>query len=180
MKLFNAALQAASITGNVENFNSTINQPLMGAKCFEDRLTSYYYQVRLLACTGNEEKAFQQCLIVLGQCGEVFSPEVTPQLIYRDIIKTKALLNGYSREDFLNLPRVDKNSTEYWQIKMWKMAMILSFHLNTQFAPLIGCRIIQLSSEYGWSPDSAFGLYAFAHALICVLEDVEEGYFWYV
>lgn len=94
--------------------------------------------------------------------------------------KTKALLNGYSREDFLNLPRADKNSTEYWQIKMWKMAMILSFHLNTQFAPLIGCRIIQLSSESGWSPDSAFGLYAFAHALICVLEDVEEGHFWYV
>ena len=178
MKLFNAAVQAATITGNARNYKSTINQPLMGARCFEDRLPAHYYQVRFLGSSGNEEKAFQQCLMVLGQCGENIPHEATPQLIYREVIKTKALLDKYSNEDFRSLPTLDKHSTKYWQIKMWKLAMLLSFHLNTMFAPLIGARIITISSESGWCDDSAFGLFSHAHSLICVLEDVEDGYYW--
>lgn len=178
MKLFNAAIQAASITCNAKNYNSIISQPLMGARCFEDRLPAHYYQVRFLASSGNEEKAFQQCLVVLGQFGEIIPHEVTPQLIYREVVKTKALLDRFSNEDFLSLPILDKQSTKFWQIKMWKLAMILSFHLNTMFAPLIGARILQISSESGWCADSAFGLFSHGHSLICVLEDFEEGYYW--
>lgn len=178
MKLFNSALQAASVTGNAFNFNATINKPLMGAKCPEDRLPAHYSQVRFLAVSGNEKEAFEYCLRVLGEFGQVIPHEPTPKLIYMEVVKTKALLNNYSRDDFLRLPRLDKFSTKYWQIKMWKMAMILSFHLNLNVAPLIGAKIIQLSAESGWCEHSAIGLYSFGHALITMMQNIEEGYIW--
>lgn len=71
MKLFNSALQAASITGNALNFNATINAPLMGAKCNEDRLPAHYSQVRFLGASGHEKEAFEYCFRVLGECGQI-------------------------------------------------------------------------------------------------------------
>lgn len=106
-------------------------------------------------------------------------PELTPKLIHIEVTTTKALLDGYKREDFLILPRLDKRSKKFWHIKMWKMAMLLSFHLNTSFAPMIAAKIIQLSAECGWCADySAFGLYSFGHSLISITQNIEDGYFW--
>lgn len=69
-------------------------------------------------------------------------------------------------------------STGKSRFKMWKMAMILSFHLNLNVVPLIGAKIIQLSAESGWCDDSTIGLYLFGHALITMMQNVEEGYIW--
>ena len=180
MNLFNSALQASSVTGNAHNFNSLINMPLMAAKCFEDRLPSYYHQVRFLALSGCEGQAFEQCLAVLGQFGEALPTTITPELIYKEIVKTKVLLSNYSMDDLVSFPKLEKRSIKYWQIKMWKLAMFLSLHLNNMCMPLIGAKIVQISIACGWCQDSAYGLFSHGQSLISVMKNIEEGYYWYV
>ena len=47
-----------------------------------------------------------------------------------------------------------------------------------QMLPLIACRMVQRSSEYGYCSESAFGIWGYGRAQISVFEDVDEGYRW--
>lgn len=179
MKIFNLSAEMLIITGNSVLFQSTIEQSLIYARTFEDRLPSSHNLIRFLVSLGRLEEALSHCFKLIREFGEPdFPSEVTPEIINEEIAKTElALANFPKSAEILGLPPLT-DSMKVWLMKIMNSAMLLLFATKAELASLLGCRMVQRSAEYGWSCDSAFGLYAFGHTLISIKKNVDDGYFW--
>lgn len=177
MRLFNAAVEALLVTGNVAMFKSTINIPITHARNLEDRLSATCTWVRFLASTSSIDEATAKCFSVLHDIGEDFPTEVTPQTIYMELMKTQEVMNIYSREDFSNLPKLT-DPMKLWAMQFMQLACRVAFFRNIEFILLMGCRIVQISAAHGWCSISAFGLSTFGHGLMSVMNEIDEGHGW--
>jgi predicted ATPase len=177
MKLFNAAVEGLLVTGNTSLFRCTIDTPITFAENLEDRLPSSYTFVRFLASTGEIDEAMTKCFSILREIGEDFPTEVTPQIIYAELVKTKEVLSKYSQDNFSCLPKLEAPMKK-WSMEFMQITCRVAFCRKTDFIPLIACRIVQLSDAHGWAPTSAFGLSSFGHGLISVLNEIDAGHEW--
>jgi hypothetical protein len=165
------------ITGNISVFQSVIDQPLAHAKNLEDRLPASHNFVRFLCVTGRFEDALRTCFGLLSEFGEDFPSEVTPGIIHAEIIKTRAVLADFPKNNLLALKRLT-DPMRLWMMKIMASTVLILMSIKPESGPLIGCRIAQRSAEQGWCSDSAFGLYSFGHCLLSMMNDVEGGYSW--
>jgi predicted ATPase len=177
MKIFNLASEMLIVTGQSSLFNSTVEQPITRARNFADRMPAYHNLVRFLVSLGRFEDSLETCFSVLREFGEEFPTEVTDEIIQEELVKTEAALANFPRLGTLALPPLT-DPMKQWLLKTMSSTMLMLFSTKTEFAPLIGCRMVQKSVEYnGWCSDSAFGLYCFGQALLRS-HKVDDGCFW--
>lgn len=108
-----------------------IEQPLMHARSFEDKLNIYNNLVRALAgktchislqqpilfisclilvshysitASSKLEEGIEKCLSILAQLGEVYPTTITPDVFMSEDALVKQLLHGKSRQELLSLP----------------------------------------------------------------------------
>ena len=167
------------VTGNIENFHSIIEQPLARAKRIEDRLPSSHNFIRFLCLAGSLEGAVQTCFSILSEFGEDFPTitEVDSEMIRSEVIKTRELLENFSKDHLAELPQLT-DPTRLWIMKTMAAAMLILLSAKPKFGPIIGCRMIQSSLAHGWCSDSAFGLYSFGQGVLNVTKNVDEAWSW--
>ena len=177
MELFHAAAEALLVTGNTEMFKTTIEKLNAYARNLEDKLPSSLTHVRYLLMAGKTHSATSKCFSILQEIGEEFPSELTPQTVYLELVETKDVLSKYSKDDFLNLPTLDV-PIKSWAIEFMQIACRVLFCQKAEYIPLMACRIVKISAAHGWSPSSAYGLITFGHALISVMNAIDEGHYW--
>ena len=165
------------VTGNIEDFHSIIEQPLVHARRIEDRLPSSYNLIRCLCVSSRLEEAVQTCFSVLNEFGEDVPAEIDSEMIQSEMVKTRVLLKDFPREHLEDLPRLT-DPARLWIMKTMTAAMMTLSLTKPEFGPFIGCRMIQSSIAYGWCSDSALGLYSFGQGILSGTKDVDEACSW--
>jgi len=164
------------VAGDPETLKHVIDKQLTHASCLDDKLQCYDCLVRYLFSSSNAQEAVEQTMAILSELGESF-PEVTPELIYRELMSTKALLNNMTKDDIEKSPKLT-NERELWKMKfMWWLLKFL-FSTRPIAMPLVACRMITISTEHGYCSDSAMGLAVFSLSQWNVSQDIEEAYKW--
>ena len=166
------------VTGNLNRFESVIEQPLTHAKNMEDRLPAYHISIRYFFSSGNFVEGISTCCSILRDLGEDVPVDVDPDLVRAEAVKTQSLLAPIRNNNELeNLPRLT-NPIKVWMIKFMTHLLFMYIPIKEELAMYVGCLMAQRSIEYGWCPESSLGLYAFGRALIRFMKNVEEGCFW--
>jgi predicted ATPase len=157
--------------------NEYIEELLEKAQCLEHKLKAYYVMVKNLTSSGELAQALKKTFDVLLELGETFPAEVTPEIIQKELSNTKSLLINLTQESILSSPRLT-DEKKLWAIKFMNNLSGPLAVTNYQLGPLIACRMVHLSSQYGYCTESAFGFLGYGQAQISVFEDVDEGYRW--
>ncbi len=157
--------------------NGYIAELLENALCLEHKLKAYYVMVKILTSSGELKQALKKTFDVLIELGETFPTEVTPEIIQEELSNTKSLLNNLTQESILSSPKL-MDEKKLWAIKFMNNLSGPLAVTNYQMGPLIACRMVQISSQYGYCSESAFGFLGYGQAQISVFEDVDEGYRW--
>ena len=175
--LHEAACLACYVNALPTKTNEYIAVLLENAVCLEHKLKAYYVMVKTLTSSGDNKEALKKTFEVLAELGETFPSEYTPEVIQNELSTTKRLLNNLTLESILDSPKLT-DEKKLWAIKFMNNFSGPLFISKYQMAPLIACRMVQLSSQYGYCSESSFGLYGYGQAQISVFEDVDEGYRW--
>jgi len=176
MILHQAASEALFVAGDFEHLKNIIDEQLTHANCLDDKLQAYSIEVRFLFASSNAKEAMEKTLFVLAELGETF-PEATPALIYRELMSTKALLNNLTKQDILTAPRLTAKR-KLWTMRFMDRCLKYLFSTKPNVVPLVACRIIRISSEYGYSCDSTMGFAAYSIAQLNILQDIDEACKW--
>ena len=175
--LHEAACLACYVNALPVKANEYISELLDSAQCLEHKLKAYYVMVKILISSGDLKQALKKGFDVLGELGETFPAEITTEMIQEELSRTKTLLNDLTKDNILSSAKlVDEK-------KLWAMKFMNSLSgpvsvTKYQMLPLIACRMVLLSSQYGYCSESAFGFLGYGQAQISVFEDVDEGYRW--
>jgi hypothetical protein len=123
------------------------------------------------------EEALEKNFSILGEFGELFpaQADVNPDLIYEELMSTKAILNNFTQEEILE-SEVLVDPRKKWLMKFMNIMLSILFSTKPEYIPLVGCRMARQSCEIGWCIDSVFGLGVYGHSSISILHDVDEGY----
>eukprot|EP00986_Skeletonema_menzelii_P003044 scaffold893_cov154-Skeletonema_menzelii.AAC.17 len=176
--LHEAACLACYVNALPTKANEYISELLENAHCLEHKLKAYYVMVKNLTSSGENKQALKKTFDVLIELGETFPTEYTPEIVQKELSKTKGILNNLTKESILTSPKLT-DEKKLWAIKfMDNLSGPLTISTNYQMGPLIACRMVQLSSQYGYCSESAFGFLGYGLAQISVFEDVDEGYRW--
>eukprot|EP01082_Thalassiosira_pseudonana_P010602 g9555.t1 g9555 contig37:239603-242777(+) len=176
LRLHESACLACFASAQSNKMMSYVDELLNHATCLEDRFCAYQVMVQSLGALGNIEMAIDKAFSVLEELGETL-PDATPTAISSELTTTKKLLESYTKEDILALPR----TPVMLKCKVMKMINAISsflFVASPRHLPLLSCRMVKLSLKHGLCPDSAIGFALFAHSLGSVLRDIERGYHW--
>ncbi len=175
--LHEAACLACYVNALPTKANEYISELLENAQCLEHKLKAYYVMVKNLTSSGETKQALKKTFEVLIELGETFPTEITPEIVQQELSNTKSLLNNLTEKSILSSPKLT-DEKKLWAIKfMSNLSGPLSIS-KYQMGPLIACRMVQCSSQYGYCCESAFGLLGYGQAQISVFGDVDEGYRW--
>lgn len=179
MILHQAASEALFVAADFDVMKKIIDEQLCHANCLEDKLPAYYSLLRLLHASSNVKEAVKKSLSILGELGETFtSPsEVTPELVYEEIVSTQAQINHLTMEDILTAPRL-ADERRIWTFRFMNCLLTYLYHTRPVAMPLVACRVVTLSSLHGYCPDSAMGFASYSFAIQNVLHDIDLAYRW--
>ncbi|KAL7539299.1 hypothetical protein ACHAXR_009167 [Thalassiosira sp. AJA248-18] len=176
MILHQAASEALFVAGDFELLKKVIDETVYHANCLDDKLQAYYCLVRFLHTSSNTQEAMEKTLSILSELGESL-PEATPDLIYRRLESTKAILNNLTKQDILKGPRLSDKRI-LWTLRFMNLLSRYLFSTNPIKFPLLACRMIDISLEHGYCCDSVMGFAAFSLSQLNILQDIDEAYKW--
>lgn len=187
--LHEAACLACYINALPAKANEYISELLDNGQCLEHKLMAYNVMVKNLVSSGDNKQAVQKSLDILTELGETFRcsagtcggacfpADFSREVIQQELSNTKALLNNVTKDSILSSPKLT-DEKKIWAMRfMNNMSGVLTIQ-KPQMLPLIACRMVQRSSEYGYRSESVFGIWGYGRAQISVFEDVDEGYRW--
>ena len=179
LMLHQAASEPLFVAVSFSQLKDVIDVQLSNARCLDDKLYAYYYHVRYLHALSNVKEAMETALSILEELGEKFpSPsDITPELVYKELMLTKAQLNGLTKEDIRKAPRLT-NERALWAMRF--MNHLLKYLFSTQpiAIPLVACRMISISIEKGFCSESAMGFSTYGFGALNILRDADESYRW--
>ena len=175
--LHQAASEALFASGKYDTLEHVINDQLKWASS-DDKLEAQFAQIRFLYASGNAKEASSTTFSVLADLGEDFPEEATPELIYKELLEVKGVLQELTNEDIRESPRLKDNSY-LWRLRFMDRCLKDLFSTRPDLVPLVSCRIIRISLEHGYCVEAIFGFAAYSTAQINVFQDIEEGYKWY-
>ena len=130
-----------------------------------------------MAGLGKFEQAIDKAFNILGELGETFPSDVTPELIFAELKSTRTLLNNYSKDEIAAAPKMT-DMNKIWCLKFMNIITTYLFAARPSYLPLVSCRMVQLLIKHGFCSDSVAGLLLYSHTVISILQDIEEGYTW--
>eukprot|EP00970_Alexandrium_tamarense_P019478 scaffold14104_cov200-Alexandrium_tamarense.AAC.3 len=196
LRLYESACLASYVMAQPEKTSEFLKEINDNAKCLEDKLSSCVVEVKSLASLGKVEESVERTFTLLSELGEIFPSDVTPAMICEELKSTKTILNGYSKEDILDAPKLtDKRKA--MAMKLLSVVSTFLFTTKPLYSPLISCRIVNISVTYGeyhhvasclltvissnstalsyirigFCSESALGLCGYAYSLVSVLQE---------
>mmetsp|Transcript_21568 Transcript_21568/g.33371 ORF Transcript_21568/g.33371 Transcript_21568/m.33371 type:complete len:271 (+) Transcript_21568:747-1559(+) len=155
----------------------SLDEVFNNANRFEDTLRAAHVKLAYLRMTGNcLAEAFAYGFQVVEQLGETFPAAPDNGIIVQEMLGTKQLVTGSLNESKLkSLPEMT-DSTKKEAMAFLEQMLICSYQSQSIYFPLIACRMVRISVQFGWTKTSCVGLASLALSLVTVFSDFSEGY----
>ncbi|KAL7453012.1 hypothetical protein ACHAWC_004717 [Mediolabrus comicus] len=142
---------------------------------FEDKIKAYYIMAQNLASLNRVKEAMSTVFFVLSELDEDVPDSVSAADVQRTMLLTKQMLDGYSKEDIVSLPRL-KDEKKQWAVKLMSFITPYAFMASPRHLPILANRIINILLTQGSCKEAAFGLSNYSLCAISILHDIEAGY----
>eukprot|EP00569_Conticribra_weissflogii_P000722 CAMPEP_0171357828 /NCGR_PEP_ID=MMETSP0878-20121228/46434_1 /TAXON_ID=67004 /ORGANISM="Thalassiosira weissflogii, Strain CCMP1336" /LENGTH=1324 /DNA_ID=CAMNT_0011863881 /DNA_START=50 /DNA_END=4024 /DNA_ORIENTATION=+ len=177
LKLYESACQACYLNGFVNRVVFYAEEIDKHTTDFMRRVKAVWILIQTLGSSGKPEMAIEKAFSALRELGEEFPEGVTEADIFSTLSSTKALLSTYTIEMILNAPKL-RDERKQWAIKIMDNISPFLFQINPVYLPIFGCRTVHISLSHGFCRDSWFGFLSYAHSVVSILADIDEGYRW--
>jgi predicted ATPase len=145
LALFNAAAEVEYCNANHDRTDYLVEQVLLHARCFKDKLRSYTTQIYSVGCRSEFAKAIGIGLKVLKELGCAFPSKVNTFHIVASLIKTKRMLKkNKSDQDILDLPRM-VDGDHLAVARLLNLLFNYANHASPKLSALICFRNVQLT-----------------------------------
>jgi predicted ATPase/signal transduction histidine kinase/FixJ family two-component response regulator/tRNA A-37 threonylcarbamoyl transferase component Bud32 len=175
LALHTEAAESAYLSGDFEAIQKVAGIVQHRAKTLLDKVKVYEVQIQAHVLQNKLLEAVSTAVQTLKLLGVDFSEQPTPSDIEQAVSKTAAIANTLQIEELINLPRMSDLH------KLAAMTLMSSIFASTyiaapQLLPLILCKQVELSIEYGNASSSPFA-YANYGLLLCgVVGDIDSGH----
>ena len=136
----------------------SLDEVFNNANGFEDTLRAAKVKLASLRMTGNRlTDAFAYGFQILEQLGETFPATPENGIIAQELLATKQLVTGSLNESKLrNLPEMT-DFTKKEAMMLLEEMLICSYQSQSIYFPLIACRMVQITLQYGLAKTSCLG-----------------------
>lgn len=173
--LHEAGALACFVNVDTKNLQLSLGEIFENAARFEDKIKAYYILAQNLASLNRANESMATVRFVLNELGEDIPEEVSPDDVEAAMMSTQQLLDGYSKEDIVGVPRL-KDEKKQWAVKLMEFSLACAFMLSPRLLPILANRIINILVKDGACKESAFGFSAHSLCLIIIRRDIEAGY----
>lgn len=175
LELFNQCILVEWASGHIEQMTRSLDEVFNNAKGFEDTLRAAMVKLASLRMTGNRlSDAFTYGFQILEQLGEIFPATPDNGVIVQELLATKQLLIGPLNESKLRNLTEMTDSKKKEAMAFLEEMLICSYQSQSIYYPLIACRMVQITLQYGLAKTSCVGkiLYvlSFLLSFICVFD----------
>ncbi len=175
LSLHTEAAEAAFLSGDIEEMQKLAEMVQNCAKTLLDSINIYEVQIQAYMVQNKLLEALNTGLQVLKRLGIEFPNSPSPSDIGQALGKTAAILSGTRTEDLLDLPEmIDPHQLA--AIRILSKIFSPCYSAMPSLVPLIVCKQVDLSVQYGYAAVSPFA-YAVYSLLLCgAVGDIERGY----
>jgi len=175
LAIHSEAAKVAYLSGDFAQMDHFVSVVLQQAKTLLDKVKVYEVKSEAYHTQGKELEAIQVVLPILKELGCTFHE--LPQIldIQAELARTQSTLAGKQIEDLIELPEM----TEPEKLAVMKIINSIFSSLFTtapKLLPLMICKQVNLSVQYGNSSLSAFAYVNYGIILCGLVEDFEKGY----
>ncbi|MDZ8135222.1 MAG: AAA family ATPase [Nostoc sp. DedQUE04] len=172
LALHDLAAEVACLSGDFRQMEQIVDEVVQNARQLLDKVK--VYEVRILAevAQSQQPKAIKTALSILELFGVLF-PQPTDADITESLQQTQDVLKGQHLEDFLELPEM----TDFQALATIRILAAVTaavYQAVPELLPLIVCKQIRLSVEYGNAAVSAQA-YAWYGVILCVIGEIDLG-----
>jgi histidine kinase len=166
LELYNAAAEVEYCIANFDNVEKLASEIFAHTRWFPDTLRAHSIHVYSLGSRGHMLKAIERGLEVLEALGEKFPSKNSSHSIAVAMKRTKWLIKGKSNETLLRrLPLMD-DPEKIAAMQMMNIIFLYAYIAIPTLAPMIACRMVKLTIEYGLCDVSCVGFVTFS-MLLC-------------
>ena len=158
LELFSQSILVEWALGNIEQMMTRLEEVFNNANSFQDTLRAAHVKLNYLRMTGNcLSEAFVYGFQILEQLGETFPATPANETIAQEVLATKQLVTGSLNESKLkSLPELT-DSTKKEAMAFLEELLICSYQSHSIYFPLIACRMVQITLQYGLAKSSCIG-----------------------
>ncbi|MBP0021737.1 MAG: serine/threonine-protein kinase PknK, partial [Cyanobacteria bacterium SBLK] len=173
LELHLAAAEAAFLNADFEEMQCLINRVLQKSQTLLEKVKVYDIGIQARMSQNQHLEAIELGLQILNLLGVTFPEQPNQEDIILAMQETQSVLANKQIEDLINLPSMtDSNKLAAMKIMtvLWSPVFIAMNNL----VPLMACKQINFSIEYGNAPDSAFA-YANYSFFLCMGQEIKMG-----
>lgn len=150
---------------------------LQNAKQFDDKFNTTLVYLKVLSTT-DLQQAINEGHRALDCLGEpIFPSEVNYDFVRTALLKQRELFRGDKKREFLSLTPM-KHPNKAKAMKIMELLLLYYYKRKSIQSAYFPCRMVELSSEFGFCEESVLGAAFFASSLINLLDDIDEGCQW--
>lgn len=143
--------------GNTEEMAKSIDEVFNNANCFEDTLRAAHVKLVYLRMTGNcLSEAFAYGFQILEHLGETFPATPENGIIVQELLGMRQSLASVNTSELTDLPQMT-DSTKNEAMRFLEEMLICSYQNQSLYFPLIACRMVHITLQYGLSNYSCVG-----------------------
>lgn len=167
--------EAAFLSGDFDQMQRFIVVVQNHGKTLLDKMKVYEVQIQAYMPQNKIIDAVNTGLEVLKLLGVEFPETVTPSDIGQALEETKSILSGKEPSDLLYLPQMT-DPHKLAILKLLSSLFIAAYFGAPELVPLVICKQVNLSVQYGNASVSPF-VYSLYGFLLCgIVRDIERGY----
>ncbi|MEH1816568.1 MAG: AAA family ATPase [Nostoc sp.] len=173
LALHDLAAEVTCLSGDFRQMEQIVEEVVQNARQLLDKVK--VYEVRILAevAQSQQPKAIKTALSTLELFGVLFPKQPTDADITESLQQTQDVLKGKHLEDFLELPEM----TDFQALAAIRILAAVTaaiYQAVPELLPLIVCKQIRLSVEYGNAAVSAQA-YAWYGVILCGIGEIDLG-----
>jgi len=169
LDLYEMSASVSCMRGDIVTMSTCLDEIVSHAKTFDDNLKASELLVQLLVSQSKFNDATTNCLAILKEFEEVFPSDLSLDLVRSELSKTKILLQNVTNLDQIKLlPRMT-NREKLNSMKFLNALGKVSKHSKPMLIPLIACRIVSLTMDFGFCQDSIYGLALIGYCMVSIV-----------
>ncbi|HEY9874289.1 MAG TPA: AAA family ATPase, partial [Candidatus Obscuribacterales bacterium] len=175
LTLHEETAEASFLSGDFDQMQSFVEIVQTCAKTLLDKVKVYEVQIQAYMGQNKLLEALNTGLQVLKQLGVEFPDSPNPSDIGQALFETASILSGTRTEELIDLPEMT-HPDQLAAIRILSRIFSPSYSGMPSLVPLIVCKQVDLSVQYGNASVSPFA-YAVYSLLLCgAVGDIEGGY----
>ncbi|HAZ47652.1 MAG TPA: serine/threonine protein kinase [Cyanobacteria bacterium UBA11369] len=175
LSLYNEAAEVAFFNGNFQQMEELADTAIKQAKTLLNKVKVYQVKIQACMALNQQLEAVNIALPLLKLLGVEFPQKPSELDVELALEETKSNLSGKRIEDLIDLPQM----TEPYKLgamKILSSVFSAAFQAIPEMFPLIVCKQVNLSLEFGNDSGSAFAYATYGLILCGIVGDIESGY----